>query len=76
MSRDPLSLSHMHGPGWLHFFQSPAHDDPNTGDRALSVAVVEDGVTVAVTRDGRPHACTISFEDWDLLVQHVELERT
>lgn len=49
--------------------------DPDVGVRALSIAVVEDGVVFTVSRDRRPTSCTISWDDWDVLVQHVELER-
>jgi len=61
--------------GWLHFSQAPSHDDPAVGERTLGVGVVPDGVAVSVLRDGVPSACTISWSDWDLLVEHVELER-
>jgi len=62
-------------PGWLHFTQTSARRDAAVGERGLSVTVVEDGVTIVVTRDGRPQACTIGWGDWDLLVHHVENER-
>jgi hypothetical protein len=61
--------------GWLHLSQSPAHNDPAVGERRLSVAAVDDGVTLVVSRDGVPYSCTIGWGDWDLLVHYVEDER-
>jgi hypothetical protein len=59
-------------PGWLHFEQALTHRDPAIGERGLSVAVVEDGVVFAVTRDGLPQTCTISFDDYDLLAHFID----
>ena len=61
--------------GWMHFEQAPARHDAMTGPRGLSVAVLDDGVTFTVSKDGRPASCTISFDDWDLLEHFVELGR-
>ena len=61
--------------GWLHFDQAPSRQEAATGERRLSVAVVDDGVVFVAVKDGRPTSCTISFDDWALLVQHVEFKR-
>jgi hypothetical protein len=62
-------------PGWMHFDQTPTRDGTAPGRRRLSVAVVHDGVTFVVARDGRPTSCTISFDDWDLLQHYVDIVR-
>lgn len=61
--------------GWLRFNEAPSHSEPGIGSRGLSAAVVEDGVVFTVTKDGSPTSCTISFEDYDLLLYFVERER-
>ena len=61
--------------GWLHLGQAPSHSDSAIGSRALSIAVVEDGVVFTVSRNGLPASCTISFNDFDLLLYFVEHAR-
>lgn len=64
----------MHEQGWLHFEQTSSRRDPATGERRLSVAVVDDGVVFTVVKDGRPASCAIGFDDWTLLQHFVEVE--
>jgi len=59
----------------MQFESAPGTRDAAVGERRLSVAVGEGGVTLVVVANGRPHACTISLDDWDLLVHHVEIGR-
>ena len=61
---------------WMHFAESEAWRDPNTGARTLSVAVLPEGVTFAVAAAGEgPRACTVSWTDFDLLVHAIDVER-